>query len=102
MKLIASIFLIAFSTSVFAQNGTHQYANLTHWGNYNPPDDPAVNTGWLIVGCFLYLHNRGGGPILSTYGIGVYYDTRKFMSDVEGRAQENRRIIHKKKSKQKI
>lgn len=102
MRLIVSIFLIVLSANVFAQNNNYQYADLTHWGNYNPPDDPAVDTGWLIVGCFLYLHNGGGGPILSAYGVGIYYDTRKFAIDVEGREKENRRIIHKKKSKQKI
>lgn len=102
MKLIISIFLIVFSANAFAQNGRWQYADLTHWGNYNPPDDSAVDTGWLIVGFFFYLHNHGGGPILSAYGIGVYYDTRKFAIDTEGREKENRRIIHKKKLKQKI
>lgn len=102
MRLIISIFLILFSANSFAQDKNYKYADLTHWGNYNPPDDPEVNTGWLIVGCFFYLHNGGGGPILSAYGIGVYYDTRKFVSDIEGSTKENRRIIHKKKSKQKI
>lgn len=100
MRLIVSIVLIVFSTSIFAQNYGH--ASLTHWGNYNPPDDPAINTEWLIVGCFLYIHGSGGGPILSAYGIGVYYDTRRFVIDDEGRTKENRRIIHRKKSKQKL
>lgn len=101
MRFIFSIAMILFSVNVFSQIqiSPSNYADMTHWGNYNPPDDPAVDTGWLIVGCFFYLHNGGGGPILSANGIGIYYDTRKFVSDVEGRIREHRRILHKHKLK---
>lgn len=91
-KLLIILFVVCF-TSAFSQT---QNFNYTHWGNYNPPDDPAVDTGWLTTGFFIYLHGHGGGIIASAFGIGAYYDTRKFMSDIEGRTKEHRRIIHKR------
>lgn len=47
MRLIVALFLVVLSANIFAQNSNYQYADMTHWENYNPPDDPGMNTGWL-------------------------------------------------------
>lgn len=95
MKTLLLVLLFICSVDTFSQSQEH----LTHWGNYNPPDDPAIGSGWLVTGFFLHLHHGGWGFILSVFGIGVFYDTQKMEKDFEGRIDENRRVFHKRQKK---